>query len=220
MVPLCDLKNIYNFSDSQIEMLADTTNTSEQRDELINKILTKPFTLKLSYDSANLTNDSYNIIINKSYNVVGVTNSNNYLLNQEGYQNYIYTVELIKNPRTSTDYANDKDASNFTSNDYTVYVRGKLLDDREIVLYQNENLRFGSAPIGSDEIIIPLAKLREIIDLDDWQYYLLTTDNELWWRAEEEKKMLQQQILNSYAYVKNEFTSININVVESPFSTI
>ncbi|MEI3505698.1 MAG: hypothetical protein V8Q77_05550 [Bacilli bacterium] len=51
MVPLCDLKNIYNFSDSQIKMLADTTNTSEQRDELINKILTKPFTLKLSYDS-------------------------------------------------------------------------------------------------------------------------------------------------------------------------
>ena len=220
MVPLCDLKNIYNFSDSQIEMLADTTNTSEQRDELINKILTKPFTLKLSYDSANLTNDSYNVIINKSYNVVGVTNSNNYLLNQEGYQNYIYTVELIKNPRTNTDYANDKDASNFTSNDYTVYVRGKLLDDREIVLYQNENLRFGSAPIGSDEIIIPLAKLREIIDLDDWQYYLLTTDNELWWRAEEEKKMLQQQILNSYAYVKNEFTSININGVETPVSII
>ena len=220
MVPLCDLKNIYNFSDSQIEMLADTTNTSEQRDELINKILTKPFTLKLSYDSANLTNDSYNVIINKSYNVVGVTNSNNYLLNQEGYQNYIYTVELIKNPRTNTDYANDKDASNFTSNDYTVYVRGKLLDDREIVLYQNENLKFGSAPIGSDEIIIPLAKLREIIDLDDWQYYLLTTDNELWWRAEEEKKMLQQQILNSYAYVKNEFTSININGVETPVSII
>ena len=220
MVPLCDLKNIYNFSDSQIEMLADTTNTSEQRDELINKILTKPFTLKLSYGSSNLTNDSYNVIINKSYNVVGVTNSNNYLLNQEGYQNYIYTVELIKNPRTNTDYANDKDASNFTSNDYTVYVRGKLLDDREIVLYQNENLRFGSAPIGSDEIIIPLAKLREIIDLDDWQYYLLTTDNELWWRAEEEKKMLQQQILNSYAYVKNEFTSININGVETPVSII